>query len=276
MQIIFIAVIFGLAMLVLDDKATTAGQFIEQLNYMVQLIMETISATIPIFIFVSILQMFLSDVISTISSLLKPLGIVCLGSLAVLLMFFVLLSALKEVPFSMLVKKLLPVFMIGITTASSSAAFATNIETCEKKLGVHPKIVSFGLPLGSVLFMPASAVGFLIIAMCMAEIFGVAITLPWLLIAILLSGILAMAAPPIPGGAISSYTILFSQLGIPPEALPFAIAIEVVFDFVATAVNITSLPIVLTMLAGRLTLLDENVLRKESSSSPQIQKSAAS
>jgi len=248
MQIIFIAVIFGLAMLVLGDKATAVAHFVEQLNFVVQLIMEFLSSMIPIFIFVSILEMILSDIISVMSSVIKPLVLVSLGSLIFLATMMAVLSFFQQVPFSVLVKKLLPVFMIGITTASSAATFATNMETCEKKLGIYPKIVGFGLPLGAVLFMPATAIGFLIIAISMAESFDIAVTPPWLLIAMLLSGILAMAAPPVPGGALSCYTILFSQLGIPLEAIAFAIAIDVVYDFVATSVNITSLPVVLTML----------------------------
>lgn len=46
-------------------------------------------------------------------------------------------------------------------TASSSAAFATNIETCDKSFGISKKMVDFGVPIGQVVFMPAGAVAFL-------------------------------------------------------------------------------------------------------------------
>ena len=42
LQIIFVAVIIGLAMLILGNKTTTAASFVEQSNFIVQLIMETI------------------------------------------------------------------------------------------------------------------------------------------------------------------------------------------------------------------------------------------
>lgn len=47
LQIIFVAVLIGLALLVLGSKTTVAASFIEQSNYIVQLIMEGISALVP-------------------------------------------------------------------------------------------------------------------------------------------------------------------------------------------------------------------------------------
>ena len=276
LQIIFIAVIFGLAMLVLDKKATVAAKFVEQSNYIVQFIMEVISTLVPAFIFVSILRMILSDLLSTIATTIKPIVLVSVGCLAILVLFVALLAIIKKVSPVMVAKKLLPVFMIGLTTASSSAAYASNVETSEKKLGIDTKMVSFGLPLGSVVFMPGTAAAFFIISLCMAEAYDVTITLPWLVIGIFLSGILAIAAPPIPGGALSCYTILFIQLGIPIEALSFAVTIDIVIDFVCTAVNVSSLPVVLVLLANKLHMLDEDILQTGLTGSPALQKQNSS
>ena len=63
------------------------------------------------------------------------------------------------------------------------------------------------------------AVGF-----CMAEIYGVAVSPVWLATAFLIAIVLAVAAPPIPGGALTCYTILFVQLKIPMDASPISIA----------------------------------------------------
>lgn len=263
LQIIFIAIIFGLALLILGNKVTVAAQAVEQLNYIVQLIMEALTNLIPIFIFVSLSKMILSDVISTITSTVKPIILVTFSSLAILFLFIAAFAVIKKISFMTVAGKLLPTFMIGITTASSSAAFPSNVEICEKKFGIDSKITSFGLPLGSVVFMPASATAFFIIAVSIAETFKVTISVPWLLVAILLSGILAIAAPPVPGGALVCYTVLFTQLGIPLEGLTFAITIDIIIDFVCTAGNITSLPVVLAMLASKLDMMDEGILRGE-------------
>ena len=61
MQIIFVAVLIGIAMLILGNKATIAAAFVEQSNYIIQLIMEAVSSFVPVFVFGSILNMILGN-----------------------------------------------------------------------------------------------------------------------------------------------------------------------------------------------------------------------
>lgn len=92
------------------------------------------------------------------------------------------------------------------------------MECCEKDLGIDKRIVNFGVPLGRVIFMPGVSVMFLAVGFCMAEIYGVTVSPVWLATAFLIAIVLAVAAPPIPGGALTCYTILFVQLKIPMES----------------------------------------------------------
>lgn len=72
----------------------------------------------------------------------------------------------------------------------------------------------------------------LIVVLAMAETYGVAITPIWMLTVFIISVILAIAAPPVPGAALTCYTILFMQLGIPTEAIAVVIALNVILEFV--------------------------------------------
>ena len=137
----------------------------------------------------------------------------------------------------LIVRFLLPTFLIALSTASSSAAFGTNIECCERKLGIDRKLVNFGVPMGQVVYMPIGAVMFLIASLCIGESYGVEISMAWVLTAIFVSGILAAATPPIPGGAMSCYTILFTQLGIPAAGIALAISVDLIMDYFITACN---------------------------------------
>lgn len=73
-----------------------------------------------------------------------------------------------------------PAFLIALTTASSSAAYGTNMNCCEEKLGINSRITNFGLPLGIVLYMPGTAINYLTVGMYMAVCYQVAINLSWL------------------------------------------------------------------------------------------------
>ena len=69
------------------------------------------------------------------------------------------------------------------------------------------------------------------------------------------------SAKAIPGGALTCYTVMFTQLGIPGEALALAVAINSMIDFIATASNLTCLQVEVTTVAGQLGMLDTECLK---------------
>ena len=262
LQIISLAVMVGLAMLILRDKTTVAAQFVEQVNFIVQLIMDVIGSLVPFTIFVSVLNMMLTGALGTILDSVKSAVICCVFSVLVLLVYGVVVCVTKKIPFGLLLNKLLPTMIIAVTTSSSAAAFGTNVETCERKLGIDKRVVNFGLPTGQVVFMPGAVVLFLSMCLAMAELYAVPVSVSWLITAAIVTSLLAIAAPPIPGGALSCYTVMFLQLGIPAEAVVVAIALNTVLEFVATMTNLSSLQMELVLLADGLDMLDKDILRK--------------
>lgn len=95
----------------------------------------------------------------------------------------------------------------------------------------------------------------------MAESYGVPITPIWMITAFIISVVLAIAAPPVPGAALTCYTILFMQLGIPTDAIAVVITLNVILEFATTAVNLFCLQTELVELSGSLKVLDAEKLR---------------
>ena len=114
-------------------------------------------------------------------------------------------------------------------------------------------------------FRPDSgaAVGFFVLALGLAEFYGVAMPLPWIVTGVLVSGLLAIAAPPVPGGSLTCYTVLLMQLGIPEEAIGLAVAGNMILDFFMTACGISCLQSELVLSSNRLGMLDAGTLRGE-------------
>lgn len=264
LQIIFVAVLIGTAMLILGSKATVAAAFVEQSNYIVQFIMETVSSFVPLFVFGSILTMVLGNDFSVFFHTYKLLPAMLAGHMIVMGVYLVLVCTRRKVRPALLLKKMMPTFLIALTTASSSAAFGVNMECCEKELGIDNRIVNFGVPLGQVIFMPGVSVQFLAVGFCMAEIYGVTVSPVWLAMAFLIAIVLAVAAPPIPGGALTCYTILFVQLKIPMEAIAVTIALNVILEFFTTAADLFCLQAELVELAAGLDMLDTGKLKNVS------------
>ncbi|HJK40842.1 MAG TPA: cation:dicarboxylase symporter family transporter, partial [Methanocorpusculum sp.] len=263
LQIIFLAVVFGLAMLILNKKIPAIVQLVGQANTLIQLVMEWITSLLPIIIFVSILHLMLTD-IENIGDLWILFAVIILCVIVNLILMGGGVVLGRRISPLLLAKKLLPSFLIALTTASSAATFSTNMETCGKKLGISQRLVNFGVPLGTAFSRPGHAAIFFCVCFFMADYYAVPITLSWIFMAILTAGLLALAVPPVPGGGIACYSILFLQLGIPIEALGIAVVLEILLDFLSTALNMVAVPIDMVQVAAKLDMLDEEKLKSSS------------
>ena len=174
-------------------------------------------------------------------------------------------SITQKVNIFTLIEKILPTYIIALSTASSSAAFHTNMETCEKELGIDTQIVNVGVPLSQSLFKPSFIIESSLGALCMARIYDVEIT--WSMVATLLimAFILSFATPPLPGAAISSFALIFAQCGVPAEAISLIIAFNAVTDRISTPTNVLSQQLELVQLSSSLHNLDHSILKKKKS-----------
>lgn len=50
----------------------------------------------------------------------------------------------------------------------------------------------------------------------------------------------AIVVPPIPGGMIACFSMMFSELGIPTEAMALVTALDVILDYPVTGVTVGS------------------------------------
>ena len=265
LQIIFMAVCIGAALLVLGEKAGAVRTLLDHTNTVVQFLMELVSRYIVVFVFVSLLSLMLSQSLSGLGGVAKGLALGMAACLLWPLLYALAVSIRLSVSFPMLLRKLLPTYLIALSTASSSAALSTDLETCEKRLGISEHVAGFAVPLGQVIFKTGGAVGFFVLALGLAEFYGVAMPLPWVVTGVLVSGLLAIAAPPIPGGSLTCYTVLLTQLGIPEEAIGLAVAGNVILDFFMTSCGISCLQSELVLSSRRLGMLDVETLRREMS-----------
>lgn len=159
-----------------------------------------------------------------------------------------------------LIKKGIPTFIIALTTASSAAAYETSLKTCKRQYGIDESIASFGLPLGTVLFQPFHAEFIVALTVFTAVGFGVEISAEWIVTLLVCQLFISLAAPPIPGGSLAVYAVIFSQLGIPEEAMAIALACDMLVDFIGTGFNQLALPFCLIDQAAKSGLLNREKL----------------
>ena len=262
LQIIFIAVVIGIALLYLGHQTSAVARAIEQVNLIVQFLMVIISKLVPYVIFLIILNMIWSGNLNVMVSSWKLIAVLVPTLIAIAMVFLILTSVRQKVGVPVLIKKSMPTFLVALTTASSAAAFNSNVSTCEKKFGIDPSLIRFGVPLGMVMHKPVSAVYNMLLVFFFAEKYGINCSVSWIITAVIIASIIAIATPPIPGGGAIAYSVVFAQMGIPEEALAVALAIDIIMDFFLTAFDMLVLPLSLINISSGLGLIDKDVLAR--------------
>lgn len=265
LQIVFEAAVAGLAILLMKQQLRFVTDFADDINSLVMLIMRAIGTMAPAFIFICVLEMTLSGMLGKILGANRFILFFMTCYVLYLVTALTILCVKMGLSPKQAVGKLVNTFILALTTASSTASFGTIMETCHKKLGINPKLSNFGVPLGMVLFAPMLTLGFAAMGLFMLEQSGIQPTMSAVGALMILSVLLAVAAPPVSGGVIACFTILFAQLGISTEHIAVAIALSTIYDYLATAGNVMGIQIILTLLADREGLLDRAVLQGKKS-----------
>ena len=260
MQIIFLAIVVGFAILVLGKRVSVVADFLDQCNQIVLYLMGGINKIIPIFIFISIFRMIIDNQFKVLLDSYKFIIYFLISTFVVVIFYTILVCIKKKLSIIKLYKKISSTLIITLSTASSVAAFSNNMETCEKRLGINNKITSFGIPLGQVIFMPATGAYYMALGVPLASACGYEITPAWIIMIVAVSVVLAVATPPVPGGGITALTIFFMQLNFPMELISTYIILDIILDFIITAANVFCLQLELVLLADKLEMIDDDVL----------------
>lgn len=260
LQIIFLGAITGLTLLILGDKVNSAKTVVEQLNELPMYVINILSGLIPFYIFFSIVILLLSGLFNQVGSLVKGCIFIILSNIVLMIVFALIIILKYHLKPSDYIKKLLPTFLIGLTTASSTAAFSTNLETCKKQFGINDNFADFIVPLGQILFKATAIIVFLGISLSLAETQGIALSAGSILTTVITCALLSIAAPPISGASMSYYLIIFGQLGIASSNVAIALTLESVVDYIATSTNLVCLQSNIIWMADKTGMLDRSVL----------------
>ena len=263
LQLIFISIIVGLAMLVLSSRVSSVFKLVEQFGAIAQTIMSGLSSMLPILIFVLFTGMISGGEFGILLESWKIIAVFLLLITIYFALTVLYIALRKKVSPTLLLKKTWKTLIIALTTASSAAAFQKNIRDSNKKFGIDKRLAEFGTSLGQVLFSPADVAILFAMEVGFAEMYGIAITPQFLIIALITNLLLSFSIPPVPGGSVMGYTIAFTQLGIPLEVMGVVLALDAIIDFPATACNISGWQLTMIEVADSLDMLDKETLCKK-------------
>ena len=260
-HIIIIGLMFGVTMLKMGQKADRLTEIVDEVNTVAILSNSSLNHFISIYVGLMVCGLIMSGQLAMIASFWKLLLIIVAGEAFTLLVYTLVVCIRLKVSVRTYLHKLLPPFMISLSSANVGAAFVTTIDTLIGDLGVDADFAPLAYNLGTILFRPGYCIVFTACSLFTADLYGIEVTWAWLLAAFLLSFILSVATPPVIGGTTVCFSILFSQLGIKAEALAVIISVNAVFEFLTVAVNNYCLQSQIVLLGNSFGKLDHERLR---------------
>jgi len=134
---------------------------------------------------------------------------------------------------------MLPAYMTALGTQSSAATIPVTLAQT-KKNGVDPEIADFVIPLCATIHLAGSTLKIVACAFAIMWMMGMPTGLDIFSSFIFMLGLIMVAAPGVPGGAImASIGILQSMLGFDQTLIGLMIALYITMDSFGTACNVT-------------------------------------
>lgn len=255
LQIIFMGIIAGIASGLLGEYSEGVQEFIKNGNALFSKITTIIIKTMPVALFCIVANIILTTGAESLLSLLHVFGTVIVGLCAMVVFYILFLSIVGKLnPFKFFFK-CKDAFITAFTTCASNATMPSSMK-CLDNLGVSKKIYGFSIPLGVNINMDGLGVYYVIITMFMARVFDIQLS-GSLMVSLFLSVILlSIGTPGIPGSALTFLAMLFSQIGVAPEAVSYIIIVNTLADFFVTAINVMGDAVVTTVVASNEGLID--------------------
>lgn len=259
LQIIFVAVVFGICINKLGDKVKILHDFIDAMNNFCLRMITMIVAFIPFVAFLSMASLIINVGLDSVF----VLGELVLGQLfgsllmiGIYVLLLMLIGRLNPLPF---IKKLPSFIPIPLSTSSSNATMPFTLKFCSEKMGISQKLSSFSIPVGATVNMDGGCFYLSIASIMLARMYGVELDFDVLFTVFVTVVALSIGAPGVPGGAFVCLASIVAALGLPVEATAIILGIDPICSMLRATLNAVGDIAATTALAKTEHLIDEEV-----------------
>lgn len=261
LQIIVFALIIGVILAKLGDRAETVSNFFGQFNDIMMEMTMMVMSLAPIGVFCLISRTFANIGFSAFLPLGKyMIGVLLALAIQCLIVYLGLLKVFTGLNPIKFIKNFFPVMAFAFSTATSNATIPLSIDTLAKKMGVSKKISSFTIPLGATINMDGTAIMQGVAVVFAAQAFGIHLTMTDYITVIGTATLASIGTAGVPSVGLVTLTMVFNSVGLPVEAIGLIMGIDRILDMTRTAVNITGDAVCTTIVAHQNKAIDRSVL----------------
>ncbi|WP_070962593.1 dicarboxylate/amino acid:cation symporter [Vibrio sonorensis] len=250
LQIIFMAILTGLAIQALDEKGGPAIRTFKVANDIMMKLIGLVMSLAPYGVFALMIQLGATLDANTLASVAGYVALVV--SMLVFWIFVVYplaVQAFTGISAREFSRKTREQVLFSLSTASSNATIPVTMRTLTDKVGVSKSVAGFGVPLGATMNMAGASIYIAIAAVFCANAFGQPIEVSDLVTLGFTVLLLSIGAGGVPGGGVVMVGVILHQLGLPPEGLAIVAAVDRINDMFCTSSNVVGDTAVNTIVA---------------------------
>ena len=262
--IVFISILFGLALNLTDDLTNGFSKTFERFNIVFLKIVLLIMTFAPIGVF------------CLMGSYVMAKGLNIFGDLAqyVLILIFVLafhliftysliLKSFANLSPLIFYRKMKNVALFAFSTSSSAATIPVTLKTVTDDLGVKKDVSSFVVPVGATINMDGTAIMQGLATMFIASTVGVDLTLIQYGQIVILAIVTSIGTAAVPSAGTVTLALILGSLGLPLDAIGLILAVDRILDMIRTAVNVCGDAAVSCIVAKSENELDLSIYNSE-------------
>lgn len=241
LQIIFFAVVFGIALTSLGaEKSKPVVHFFDLVQQAMIFIIQMVMAVAPFGVAALVADVVGQSGLGVLQALLVYGGTVVAGlAIHTALIYGGLIRFGARISPLAFLKAIRPAQLIAFSTSSSSATLPVSLECAERNLGISNGVSSFVLPLGSTVNMDGTALYQGVAAMFIAQVFGMDLTLADQVGIVATATLASVGAAGVPGAGMVTLAMVLTAAGIPQVGLALILGIDRLLDMFRTTVNVT-------------------------------------
>lgn len=245
LQVIFFAVFFGLALLLIDKKVSKPlVDLFTALNEVIMKMVDIIMLMAPFAVF-ALIGSLISEI--TNPDIFIALGwymmTVILGLMVMILLYGLLVMTFTKTSFVKFYKAISPAQLLAFSTSSSAATLPVTMERVEEHLGVDKEVTSFVCPLGATINMDGTSLYQAVAAIFICEAMHLDLTFADQMTIILTATLASIGSAAVPGAGLIMLVVVLETLDVPAETM--AVGLSLIFavdrplDMARTVVNVT-------------------------------------
>ena len=261
--IVFISILFGIALNLTDDLTDKLSKNFERLNIVFMKIVLIIMSFAPIGVFCLMgsyvmaqgLNIF-GDLIQYVLILMFVLFFHLIFTYSIILKIFANLNPI------IFFKKMRNVALFAFSTSSSAATIPVTLKTVTDDLGVKKDVSSFVIPVGATINMDGTAIMQGLATMFIASTAGVDLSMIEYLQIVLLAMVASIGAAAVPSAGTITLALILSSLGLPLDAIGLILAVDRILDMIRTSVNVIGDSAIACIVGNSENLLNKEVFYK--------------